>query len=109
MCQGYHGTVYTFEPYYLHLVIDPSWPSTSVLCSFYCLHSWLLCTQIATYWRNQGGAKGIQKRSTLLNHTIYTYDGQGNQLSHGHRSIVGLPSVYTACFIVGHISCCVLK
>jgi hypothetical protein len=19
MCQGYHGTVYTFEPYYLHL------------------------------------------------------------------------------------------
>jgi hypothetical protein len=47
--------------------------------------------------------------STLLNHTISIYDGQGNQPSLGHRSILGIPPVSYARSIVGTISCCALK
>jgi hypothetical protein len=63
-----------------------------------------------TYWRNQGCVKGIQEWSTLLNHHVYIYDGQGNQLSPGHKSILGLPPVSSARFIVGTLICsCVLN
>jgi hypothetical protein len=45
----------------------------------------------------------MQELCILLNHTISIYDGQGNELPPGHRSILGLPPVSYAHFIVGTI------
>jgi hypothetical protein len=95
-----------------HLVIDPFlvFHQRLLLILLWALLVGLLCTQIKTYWRNQGCGKGLlQEWYILLAPTISIYDGQGNQLSLGHRSILGIPPVTYARSNVGTISCCALK
>jgi hypothetical protein len=82
-------------------------PVSSACCTVGTVTCYVL--KYKTYWRNQGCAKGIQEWSTLLNHTISVYDGQGDQPSPGHRSILGIPPVSSARFTVGTVTCYVLK